>query len=46
MRTLINGVSGWARMAHTDNDSLQLVDSAITVVGTLLVALAWAIVKH
>ncbi len=46
MRTVINGFSGWARMSHSNNESLQLVDAAITVVGTLLVAVAWAMVKH
>ena len=46
MRTVINGFSGWARMSQTDNESLQVVDAAITVVGTLLVALAWAMVKR
>jgi hypothetical protein len=46
MRSVINGFSGWARMSHSDNESLRAVDAAITVVGTLLVALAWAMVKH
>lgn len=46
MRTVINGFSGWARMSHTNDESLQVVDAAITVVGTLLVALAWAMVRR
>ncbi len=46
MRTVINGFSGWARMSRSDNESLQVVDAAITVVGTLLVALAWAMVRR
>jgi hypothetical protein len=46
MRTLINGFSGWARMSHSDSDTLQFVDAAITVIGTLLVALVWAMVKR
>jgi hypothetical protein len=46
MRTVIHGFSGWARMSHSKNESLQVLDAAITVVGTLLVALAWAIVKN
>ncbi len=46
MRTVLNGLSGWARMSQTDNDTLQVVDAAITIVGTLLVAVAWAMVKH
>jgi hypothetical protein len=46
MRRVINGFSGWARMHQTDNEQLQVVDAAITVVGTLLVAVAWAMVRH
>ncbi len=46
MRTVINGFSGWARMQQTSNESIQVVDAAITVIGTLLVALTWAIVRH
>ena len=46
MRTVINGFSGWARMQNSNNDSIQVVDAAITVVGTLLVAIAWAMVRH
>jgi hypothetical protein len=33
-------------MSHTNDESLQVVDAAITVVGTLLVALAWAMVRR
>jgi hypothetical protein len=32
-------------MSRTDRDSLKVVDTAITVVGTLLVALAFSMVK-
>ena len=46
MRTVINGLTGWARMQQSDADSIQIVDAAITVVGTMLVALAWAIVRR
>jgi hypothetical protein len=46
MRTVLNGFSGWARMQNTQNETIQLVDTAITVVGTILVALAWAMVRH
>jgi len=46
MRTVINGLSGWARMQHSNNQSVQVVDTAITVIGTLLVALAWVMVRH
>jgi hypothetical protein len=46
MRTVLNGFSGWARMQHSDNEAIQVIDAAITVVGTLLVALAWAMVRR
>jgi hypothetical protein len=46
MRTVLNGFAGWARMQNTDSERLQVVDAAITVVGTLLVALAWAMVRR
>ena len=46
MRSVVNGIVGWARMDKADKDAVQVVDSAITVVGTLLVALAWAMVKQ
>jgi hypothetical protein len=46
MRTVLNGLSGWARMQNSGNEQVQVVDAAITVVGTLLVALAWAMVRH
>jgi len=36
---------GWAKMDHNDKHTVQVVDSAITVVGTLLVAVAWAMVR-
>jgi len=46
MRTVINGFSGWVRMRQTDNESIQVVDAAITIVGTMLVALAWAMIRR
>ncbi len=46
MRTVINGFSGWARMRQTNNEQVQVVDAAITIVGTMLVAVAWAMVRR
>ena len=46
MRTVINGLTGWARMQNSDNETVQVVDGAITVVGTMLVALAWVMVRR
>ncbi len=46
MRTVLHGFSGWARMNNHDNESVQVVDAAITIVGTMLVAVAWAMVQR
>jgi hypothetical protein len=46
MRMMINGFSGWARMRNDQNENVRVVDTAITVVGTLLAALAFAILRH
>ena len=45
MRNLITGFSGWAKMRHSDNEALKVVDTAITVVGTLMVAVTWAVLR-
>lgn len=46
MRTMISGFSGWARMEKTQNDRLRVVDTALTVVGTLLVAVTYALLRR
>lgn len=45
MRMMFSGLSGWARMKNTTNESLKLIDTAITVVATLMVATTWAILR-
>lgn len=45
MRTMMIGFSGWARMEKTQNEELKIVDTALTVVGTLLVAVTFALVR-
>ena len=42
MRMMMTGFSGWVRMRATKNESIRVVDTALTVVGTLLVAVTWA----
>jgi hypothetical protein len=37
------GLSGWVKMRQTTNENLRAVDTALTVVGTLLVAVTWAL---
>ena len=49
MRTLIAGIagfSGWVRMRDAESGSLKVVDTAITVVGTLLVAVTWTVLHR
>ncbi len=45
MRTMMSGFTGWAKMRKTDNESIRVVDTAITVVGTLLIAVTWVMLR-
>ena len=45
MRAIFTGFSGWVRMQDGRSESLKTVDTAITVVGTLLVATTWAMLR-
>ncbi len=45
MRDIVSGFSGWVRMQDGRNESIKVVDTAITVVGTLLVATTWALLR-
>ena len=38
MRMILAGFSGWVRMRETKNESLKVVDTAITVMATLLLS--------
>ena len=44
MRTLVAGFSGWARM-RGETGELRRVDTAITITGTLLLVLTWAMLR-
>jgi len=46
MRILISGFSGWVRMQVKTSESLKVVDTAITVVATLLVAVTWTVLHR
>ena len=46
MRMIFAGFAGWARMRKTRNESIKMVDTAITVVGTLLVAVTWSVLNR
>jgi len=45
LRTLMIGFVGWAKMRKTNNASIRVVDTALTVVGTLMVAVTWAMLR-
>ena len=45
MRTMIAGFSGWMKMQDTENEAVKMIDAAITVVATLMVALTWVALK-
>ncbi len=46
MRTMISGLAGWAQMKNSKNESLKVLDTAITVVATLLVAVTWSVLHR
>jgi hypothetical protein len=46
MRDMISGFSGWVRLQGTGSESLKVVDTAITVVATLLVAVTWTVLHR
>ncbi len=41
MKMMMAGLSGWARNEKTPNQSLKMVDTSITVVGTALLAVTY-----
>jgi len=46
MRIILSGFTGWMKMQDTKNESLKVVDTAITVVATLLVAVTWTVLHR
>jgi len=44
MRDIISGFNGWVRMHKAEQKALHSIDSAITVVATLLVAATFTII--
>ena len=45
MRMMWTGFAGWARMGKSANETMRVTDTAITVVGTLLVAVTWVMFR-
>ena len=46
MRMILSGFTGWVKMQDTKNQSLKVVDTAITVVATLLIAVTWTVLHR
>ena len=46
MRTMATGFTGWVKMQGTRSESVKVLDTALTVVATLLVATTWAMLQH
>jgi hypothetical protein len=44
MKAMIAGFSGWARMESGRNETVKVVDTGITVLGTLLVAVTYMLI--
>lgn len=45
MRNIVSGLSGWVRMQDGRSEQLKTVDTAITVAGTLLIAITWVMLR-
>ena len=41
MKMMIAGLAGWARFEDQDNESVKAVDTMITVVGTVFLAVTY-----
>jgi hypothetical protein len=46
MRTVLSGFSGWVRMQDNPTHSIKVVDTALTVVATLLVVVTYLILHR
>jgi hypothetical protein len=46
MQTIVEGFMSWLDVQSTRTHSARTVDTAITVVATLLIATTWAVLHH
>jgi len=46
MRAMIAGFSGWVRMQDGRSDALRVMDTALTVVATLLAVTTYVVLHH
>lgn len=45
MRVMMSGFTGWMKMQGGRSEAVRTTDTALTVVGTLLVAVSWAMLR-
>ena len=45
VRVMMSGLAGWLRMESGRSEAVQLTDTALTVVATLLAAVTWAMLR-
>ncbi len=45
MRNMMIGLSGWAKMQDGRNEAIKVLDTAITVVATLMVAVTYVALR-
>ena len=45
MRNMMTGFTGYLTMRSTKNEEIRVVDTALTVVATLLVAVTWVMLR-
>ena len=45
MRLMMTGLAGYVKFRKSGNENVRVVDTAITVVGTLAVAVTWVLVR-
>ena len=44
MKLMMSGIAGWARFEGRNNEQVRGVDTAITVVGTVLLAVTYMLI--
>ena len=45
MKTIIAGITGWASIGRTRSEELRTVDTGLTVLGTLLIAVTLVLLR-
>lgn len=45
MKTMMAGIAGWAQVGRKRSEALRTVDTALTVTGTLLIALTLVLLR-